>query len=323
MRSNQSVQTRQSGLSMIELMISMTLGLIITAAVMQVFISSNQTYRMQHALARLQENGWAAIHFISRDLRMAGFWGCLPNRDQLSSSLLTLNNPEYKYESTSIFSGSSNSGLNRSDSITVLRVKDQNHLLLSAMSSPSDNLQLNSTEQIKNGDKLLITDCFQGDLFQVTDIVGNNIKHERSGNRSESFDHLYQAGSQLYEVYPISYQLRRSNGVPTLYRKAGSGRFEALIENIEQIQILYGENTDSKDGTERYVELTEVSDPDRIQSIRVALLVRSDSDNLTSAPQPYYFDNFDGNSSNNQHTAPDRRLRQAFATTITVRNHIQ
>ncbi|WP_315982262.1 prepilin-type N-terminal cleavage/methylation domain-containing protein [Aliamphritea spongicola] len=65
----------QRGLSMIELMVSMLIGLIIMGAVLQVFLSSNQSYRIQEAQSRIQEDGRAAIHFISQDIRGADFWG--------------------------------------------------------------------------------------------------------------------------------------------------------------------------------------------------------------------------------------------------------
>jgi type IV pilus assembly protein PilW len=58
-------------------MIAMLLGVFLIGGVMQIFISSKQTYRMQENLSRLQENGRFALDFIGRDIRMTGYWGCL------------------------------------------------------------------------------------------------------------------------------------------------------------------------------------------------------------------------------------------------------
>jgi type IV pilus assembly protein PilW len=63
---------RQSGLSLVELMIALVLGLFIIAAVIQVFTSSRLTYTMSDGLARAQENARFAMEIINRDLRMAG-----------------------------------------------------------------------------------------------------------------------------------------------------------------------------------------------------------------------------------------------------------
>lgn len=69
----------QRGLTLIEVMIAMLLGVFLIAGILQIFISAKQTYRMQENLSRLQENGRFAMDFISRDFRMADFRECATN----------------------------------------------------------------------------------------------------------------------------------------------------------------------------------------------------------------------------------------------------
>ncbi|MGI0117280.1 PilW family protein [Zooshikella sp. RANM57] len=64
---------KQSGLSLIELMIALVLGLLLLAGVLQVFLGSSQTYRLTGDLARAQENGRFALDMLTRDIRMAGY----------------------------------------------------------------------------------------------------------------------------------------------------------------------------------------------------------------------------------------------------------
>lgn len=66
----------QLGLSLVELMISLTLGLLLMAGVVQMFISSNAVFGTQQNLSRIQEAGRLAMEFIGRDLRMASYTGC-------------------------------------------------------------------------------------------------------------------------------------------------------------------------------------------------------------------------------------------------------
>jgi type IV pilus assembly protein PilW len=66
--------TRQQGLTLVELMIAMTLGLLILLAVASIYIGSRQTYRMQEENARLQETGRYALEALGRSIRQAGFW---------------------------------------------------------------------------------------------------------------------------------------------------------------------------------------------------------------------------------------------------------
>lgn len=63
---------RNAGLSLVELMVAMTLGLLIVGAVIQVFVTSRLTYNVNEGLGRVQENARFAIEFLQRDVRMAG-----------------------------------------------------------------------------------------------------------------------------------------------------------------------------------------------------------------------------------------------------------
>jgi type IV pilus assembly protein PilW len=68
---------KQSGISLIETMIALLIGLFLLSGVLQLFSSAQQTYRMQSNLARLQENSRFALDFLTHDIRMAGYWGCM------------------------------------------------------------------------------------------------------------------------------------------------------------------------------------------------------------------------------------------------------
>ncbi|MDE2459921.1 MAG: prepilin-type N-terminal cleavage/methylation domain-containing protein, partial [Gammaproteobacteria bacterium] len=66
---------QQSGLSLIELMIAMAVGLILLAGVLSIFISSRQGYSTNSAVATVQENGRFALDFIRDATRQAGYMG--------------------------------------------------------------------------------------------------------------------------------------------------------------------------------------------------------------------------------------------------------
>ena len=63
---------RNTGLSLVELMVALTLGLLIVGAVIQVFVTSRLTYNVNEGLGRVQENARFAMEFLQRDVRMAG-----------------------------------------------------------------------------------------------------------------------------------------------------------------------------------------------------------------------------------------------------------
>jgi len=64
---------KQSGVTLIELMIAMTLGLILTGSLITVFIGSKTSYRLQSGMAQMQAGGRAVVDLLSEDLMMAGY----------------------------------------------------------------------------------------------------------------------------------------------------------------------------------------------------------------------------------------------------------
>jgi type IV pilus assembly protein PilW len=68
--------TVSRGFTLVELMVAMLIGLIITIGVVQIFGSNRATYQLDESLARAQENGRFALEFLSQDIRHAGNLGC-------------------------------------------------------------------------------------------------------------------------------------------------------------------------------------------------------------------------------------------------------
>src|SRR6056297_2296055 len=67
-----SVSRRSAGFSLVELMVAITLGLLLTAGMVQLFSSTKVTFRTNDALARVQENGRFTLEMLKRELREAG-----------------------------------------------------------------------------------------------------------------------------------------------------------------------------------------------------------------------------------------------------------
>jgi len=63
----------QKGISLIEIMISLVVGLMLTAGVIQIYAANKQTYRVADATARIQENARFALELLGRHIRMAGY----------------------------------------------------------------------------------------------------------------------------------------------------------------------------------------------------------------------------------------------------------
>lgn len=66
-------RSQQSGLSLIELMIGMVLGLIILTALINMFAGSSRSAAFSDGLRTMQENGRHGIQTLKRGIRLAGY----------------------------------------------------------------------------------------------------------------------------------------------------------------------------------------------------------------------------------------------------------
>ncbi len=323
---------RQHGVTLVELMIALALGLLITVAMLKVYVDASGLYRFNEGLARVQENGRFALEFIRRDARVAGFWGCYsdaPLTNQVSAT-----SDAWLDVAAGHITGTNDDGLNSADSITFRSATGSGTLVNTTMTAASDSVSVDSVATITSGMAALISDCDNGDIFQVTGVSGTSLAHTAGTNTNTSPDlsMTYASGSRVYQARQVTFciaagadtsqpSLRRLTNPTSGQTCASNG--DELIEGVENMQILYGEDTDADsegtngDGTaNRYVAIdTADLDVDRIVSVRLSVLARSLSNNLTTTPSPYTF-----NGTVVAPGATDKYLRKVFTTTITLRN---
>ena len=322
----------QQGITLIELMIALVIGLLATGAMLKVYVDSSRLYRFNEGLARIQENGRFATEFIRRDARIAGFWGC--NHEATLTNRIKTSVLDYPRYELSGITGTSGSESNDPDTITfsgagrsVGKVKND----MPSTTASGRDFRVISTETINTGDALLISDCDMTDIFYVTKARGRDNKrklwHKHTKNTPNSFSKAYAAGSTLYRVQQTTFCIApgANPAQPSLRQLVNptSGQTcqdhgDELVEGIENMQILFGEDTDADgDGTaNRYLSFGASDlDMDRVVSVRISLLARSLNNNLTTEPSPYFF-----NGSKSTPPSDDKYLRKVFTTTITLRN---
>ncbi len=80
------------GFSLVEMMVAMTIGLVLVGAGIAVYANSRAAYTINESIARLQENARYALDEITRDLRLAGYWGLNSSAALVSGTLPNANN---------------------------------------------------------------------------------------------------------------------------------------------------------------------------------------------------------------------------------------
>lgn len=91
-----------AGLTLVELLIGMALGLLVIAATLSMFAATGRTNHSLNALAAVQESGRQALMLLERDLRATGYRGCAyglinslldPSHSAYSAALYDFNQP--------------------------------------------------------------------------------------------------------------------------------------------------------------------------------------------------------------------------------------
>ncbi len=79
----------QRGVSLIELMVAITIALLLTLGLVQIFGASRSSSMAQEGLSRVQENGRFITQQMQRQLRMAGFGGCAADSERIKNDTST------------------------------------------------------------------------------------------------------------------------------------------------------------------------------------------------------------------------------------------
>ena len=184
---------------------------------------------------------------------------------------------------------------------------------------------------------VVVTDCQRGVIFQK----GNNASasaYNRStggcspGNISPSNPWPFEITNKFKSMEAKSYAYfvgPGAGGEPSLFRadySTGTATVitEELVEGVENMQVLYGEDLTPNDTTfqpTRYVTADNITNPDNVMSVRVSLLVRTPEElNRPQGTKTVRLLGVDNATGVDITTMSDRRVRKAFTTTFFLRN---
>ncbi len=270
---------RQRGISLVEIMVSLVAGLILTAGVYEIYISNKQTYRVNEAMAAIQENARFALELMSRDIRMAGYVGCydeVPITNTLDYSnttqdfLLDFDTPIEGFEAVSntawdrtldanIVTPSGNAPEGGTDVLVIRRADEISTPITGQPNNRGDcskaaqhtaDLKVASTAGLSAGDIVFATNCSHASIFQITNInTGNNLVHQTGshipGNHTTDLGACYAGTGELTKISSRIYFVGRTpDNRLALYRREGLNPAEVLVDGVTDFQVLYGLDTD-------------------------------------------------------------------------------
>lgn len=359
------------GFSLPELMVAITIGLIVLAAVAQIFATSRGTYHLEEGMARVQESGRFAVEFLAQDIRMAGYAGCnstgltvgtlsgtgasttcstnFCNGVSPGSSVLNFN-PDgisgYRYTGSGAITANnltdwtpilpsdyfSNGQVKAGTDVIIIQRGSTINTNLTGNTTPSNaNIQIFDTTELAGvitaDSVLMVTDCKAGDIFRATNLSSSSpkktIAHASTGNISSHLTHKYGNDAELMLLISRAYYVGTgASGEPALKMKeltaAGSLVDRELVEGIEEMRILYGEDTDATADNvpDKYRKPDEVVSWRKVLHVRLGLLARTPV-NVDAQPDGKSYTLVPGQTVNAKN---DNRRRQMFSATIQIRN---
>lgn len=207
---------------------------------------------------------------------------------------------------------------------------------------PTGNTPANSASitfpvahNIPAGTIVIFSDCDRGDIFQ-NNSGGVSLTRPTAGDpgnvnpASTNWSHEFTTEARIQTVKSRAYFIGPgASGEPALFRMDFSqgnaaATAEELVEGIENMQVLYGEDLSPNDADiqpTRYVTADNVSDWNNVISVKISLLVRTPQDlNRPQQPATLRLLGFDNSTSVDVTTMSDRRIRKVFTTTLYLRN---
>jgi type IV pilus assembly protein PilW len=283
-----SPSRRQSGVSLVELMVALTLGLFLILGAVTIYNQSRTTYRVTEAVARLQETARYAFDVLEPEVRMASYWGLNNRADYIQNIATPTEGLPGIFDATQgarigacgtnwaihlaqYIGGSNNTygmtcaGSNVNAASDTLVVRRGNELPPAVMSADRVYIQASRIQ----GTLFVPTGC-----FDPTDAACLPAGYAPPASSTREL---------VANGYYVSTQSTGRTDVPALRRKrfVGVGATavldEEIIPGVEDMQVQFGvDGPDIDDSADDYVNPGAVLATQSVVSARIWLRIRAD-----------------------------------------------
>jgi Tfp pilus assembly protein PilW len=314
------------GLTLIELLVALMLGVILSAGMVSAYLNAKRTLLYEDQIARIQENGRYSIRLLSRELAMAGFLGGLPAvaRPEVARVGTDCSVGDWALDSRmplDMVTDYSDTSPPVSQGLNTLTCVDPDAIALgtdliiikrtaaaASMDSGVPGAKFNSSTvlrwylQVESGNRGEWVQLKPADLFSPT--------------HAESSLSYWEAVSRVFFVR--AYANEPGDRIPTLCMETLAGNAmtsRCLVEGIENLQLEFGIDQDDDGIPNQYLAEPSAAELRQAITVRVHLLMRSINE-LTG--------HTDDNSYRlgQKRVAPtgDAYIRRVVSTTVLLRN---
>ncbi|GAA0800596.1 PilW family protein [Psychrobacter piscatorii] len=246
---NKSYHVGSAGFTLIELMISLVLGLLISAAVIQVYIINMRTATVQQSASEVQDSSIFAMQAIEDNVRIANLGNPITSINSTTKNggiVLTTTNLGSANTTEAKFLTTNNTGLSNINNIA------------------SDQL----TIQYKNITQNSLFDC------EGTEVLASSNDWVVERYFIRATDSSSTTGVRSLSLACDAGRIDNTGVVTTPF----SGNGQIIVEAVDQFKILLGIQTDAKNLTYITVDAyLQLSDKPPITTIKTGVIIRSNT----------------------------------------------
>ena len=349
-----TMNLKQSGFSIIELMLGATLGLILSFAIIQIYLAQTQTYKTANSQALIQSIENAITNLVTPTIRATGFAGC----GTIITAVSNLNaggpNPigtvntsptmimgynggtqPISYHENSANDASASDWSPALDSSLVGSVEKNSDVLIvlgpmpgstplgiTALSSGSTSLTLQSTpsSSLSAGQLAAISDCGKTVVFAISSASGTTVSHIAGigplQNASGTFPVNFQPGAVFVPLQQTAFFVAQGiGGQSSLMRATLNGTSWTIQPLVPGVEIMKVQYGIGSGGIiTQYVTADAVTNWAQVYAVRIGFIIAGQTASVTATTTPLTLFNIPV-------TVPtDSRLRHVFEITINLRN---
>lgn len=308
-----------AGFTLIELMVSMVLGLIVIGGVASVFLANQQVYRTNAALGDVQDNTRMAFEMMTQDIRNAGLTGCDSSGGGTVTSVLrnspggggtvwwaNWNNALIGYGTGTAADpapSTATPAVAGNDSLQLIGASNAG-LSIASYDAATTTFTLNETSSdLVAGDAMIVCDPQFSAIFQSTSYdstartLGYTTLTSAPGNytnilASTGIPYAFGANAPIAKLSAVDWYIGATPGVAggrSLYRvqvvnNAGSlgTTTDEMVRNVTGMQIAYLQS-----GASSFVNAATVAGNwNAVNAVRVTLTVQSTDQHAGTNTRP-------------------------------------
>lgn len=300
----------QSGLTLVELLIALTIGLFLVGAVSTLYVKTRGGFDYANEMARIQETGRFAIAALGRDIRGAGYNGCGISTttfniitDSTTNPYLDSSTPIRGYDGsgypTTMLTSTGSAPTAKTDALILQGGDSSREVVVKSHAAP---IITTATNDFKEGEIMMATDCAKASIFRSTAVSATTVTHAAGGTPANCHQSLnlqcgastsaasatLKAGSLVMPIFSNAYFVAPSSSGSTSslwamqMRGATDGTPVAseLLVGVTDLQITYGLDTNNDGLADKITKLPTTWS--QVASITVAITVKSENTKISS-----------------------------------------